>query len=449
MDYHDFLKAKQFQRKLEGFKPLFMPDYLKDFQSVLVDWIIRMGSGALFEACGLGKSIQSLVWAENILRKHPKDRVLLLTPLAVTRQFVQEADKFGIKAKITRKGELHKGINITNYERLQYYRPEDFIAVITDEAGILKNFEGKIRQAITRFVHKVRYRLLCTATPAPNDYMELGSSSEALGRMTRGQMLSMFFVNGGETTQQWTLKGHAKSRFWQWVATWARACRKPSDLGFDDGAYALPELKVHQHTLPSKRTGKGFRPYVARTLDDQRAERRDTVRERCLKVATLIPKDRPVLIYCHLNNEGDLLKELISDAVQVAGSDRDEDKEERLLAFANGQIKRLVTKPKIAGFGLNLQVCSDVFYFPSYSWESYYQSIRRCWRFGQEREVNCHLVFSQAESHVVSAMLRKDRASEEMYAGIVRHINEASKQEQSNGSVPMEIPRWLSKYDNN
>ena len=335
---------------------------------------------------------------------------------------------------------------VTNYHRLKNFRPEDFVGVVVDESSCLKNFESVYKKEITEFIGKIKYRLLCTATPSPNDFMELGTSSEALGEMTRNQMLAMFFTNDGENTQQWNLKGHAKTRFWQWMATWARAARKPSDLGFEDGDFILPELKIHQHILPSI-DGKmdGFFPYVARTLDEQRAERTRTLKIRCEKVASLIPKNRPALVWCHLNSEGDLLEKIIPGAVQVAGKDKDEVKEERLMAFSSGQIKVLVTKSKIAGFGLNWQHCSDVFWFPSHSHEAYYQAIRRCWRFGQKNPVNCHIVTTEPERLVMENMLRKERQSIELYAGIVKHMGDAISENKhlSNGHVKMEVPSWL------
>ncbi|KKN88284.1 hypothetical protein LCGC14_0248460 [marine sediment metagenome] len=315
--------------------------------------------------------------------------------------------------------------------------------LLVHNSSILKNFDGKMRRRITDFVSSINYRLLCTATPAPNDHMELGTSSEALGVMSRGQMLGMFFVNGGETTQQWLLKGHAKKRFWQWMGTWARAIRMPSDLGFDDGDFILPELIMKQHLVPSEVTD-GFFPTMAVTLDEQRAERKRTMQARCEKVAEIVPNDRPFVAWCHLNPESDLLEKLIPDAVQVSGSMKDEVKEERLKAFADGQIRVLVTKPKIASFGLNWQHCADMSFFPSHSHEQFYQSLRRCYRFQQENSVTCNIVTSEAESRVLDNMMRKERQAVEMYDGIVREMGRAL--DESNGQKGNEetsIPSWL------
>ena len=326
---------------------------------------------------------------------------------------------------------------------MHLFDPGDIVGLVADESSILKNYDGKTRRRITDFVQRILYRLLCTATPAPNDFMELGTSSEALGVMKYGQMLGMFFVNGGETTQQWILKGHAKKRFWQWMGTWARAIRMPSDFGYEDGDFVLPKLRTRQHTVPSE-VFDGFFPRLAKTLNEQRAERRRTMRARCEKVAEIVPDGRPFVAWCHLNAEGDLLEKMIPDAVQVQGADKDEVKEERLRAFADGQIRVLVTKPRIASFGLNWQHCSDLSFFPSHSHEQFYQALRRCYRFQQQREVCCNIVTSEAESRVLENMMRKERRSVEMYRGIVREMGKVL--ENRNGDhkqKEMELPRWL------
>lgn len=442
-NYTDFLKTKALTRQVCGFKPLWLPDFLFDFQRVLVDWWVRIGRGALFEDCGLGKTPQALVCAENIRRK-VGGNVLILTPLAVAPQFVLEGEKFGIEVKRTRNGEVHEGINVTNYHRLHYYNPKDFVLVVCDESSCCKNFDGKTRRAVTDFLSQVQYRLLCTATPAPNDFMELGTSSEALGVMGRNSMLGMFFTNDGESTQKWRLKGHAKRRFWQWLASWARAVRKPSDLGFPDGKFQLPPLRVEHQVIKSKAVRGRLFPELARTLTQQRTEKRNSLRARCERAAEVVPTNRPCVLWCQLNPEADLLEKLIPGAVQVAGSDSDEAKEEKLVAFAGGHIRVLVTKPTIAGFGLNWQHCSDVVYFPSHSHEQFYQALRRCWRFGQNRDVTCNLVHTEAEKLVVANMLRKERQSVELYDGIVQHMNKVLRSSvESNGTVRMEVPPWL------
>lgn len=425
MDYHDFLASKQVKQQLAGFQPVFMAEQLRDFQKHLVDWAVNLGRAAIFSACGTGKGPMAMTWAENVIRHSgPKSKVLILAPLAVSKQFVSEGKKFGFKINRTQDGSTVPGLNVTNYHRLGNFRAEDFIGVVCDESNCIRNADSHTRKDVTAFLSKVPYRLLCTATPSPNDFMELGTSSEVLGNMTYPQMLAMFFVNDGETTQQWRLKGHAKKRFWQWVATWARAVQKPSDLGYPDDDFILPPLHVHKHVLPSPTTnGYGFFPKLAVTLDEQRAESKKTLKQRCEKVASLVPKDRPAIVWCHTIAEGNLLEKIIPDAIQVQGADKDDVKEERLIAFATGQARVLVSKPKIAGYGLNLQICSDVFYFPSHSHDFYFQAVRRCHRFGQKNPVNVHIVTTESEKLVLDNMLRKERQAVELYAGVVREMH--------------------------
>lgn len=442
-DYEKFLASKAHSRESQGFAPVWMPEFLFGFQRVLTEWSIKLGKCAIFADCGLGKSPMSLTWGENVVR-HTNGPVLMLTPLAVGPQMIREGEKFGIEVRKARPDKIRKGINVINYQQIHKFTPDSFEGIILDESSILKSFDGKTRKLLTDFMRGIRYRLLCTATPAPNDFMELGTSSEALGVMGRNQMLGMFFANDGETTQQWRLKGHAKKRFWQWMASWARAVRKPSDLGFDDGDFKLPPLNVIQHSVDSE-PGRGFFPRVANTLAEQRQERKQSLRKRCEKVAEVIPGKRPVLVWCQRNDESKLLTSLIDGAVEVTGSDPDEKKEANLNAFAQGQIRVLVTKPSIAGFGLNYQHCADVSYFPTWSHESYYQAIRRCWRFGQKKEVNCHLIHSSAEQKVVSGMLRKEQQSIELYDGICREMHDAvevkKEDYQTNGKIT--VPVWL------
>lgn len=444
-DYVKFLKSKGKRSRGDSVPASFLPDVMKGFQSHLTDWALRTGRAALLADCGLGKGLMSLVWCENVLRHGTKGRTLILAPLAVSQQFAREAVKFGLKCHVTQDGGLKKGVNVTNYERLKNYRPEDFDGVVCDESSILKNQDGKTRRGITDFLQGVNHRLLCTATPAPNDFMELGTSSEALGNMSYGQMLGMFFTNDGESTQQWRLKGHAKTRFWQWIATWARACRRPSDLGFDDSGYDLPPLNINRHVLrnTTKRRG-GLLPYVARTLDKQRSVCKETLKERCGRVAELVPKDRQCIVWCHLNDESKLLSRIIPGAVEVCGSDDDRSKEKRMLGFTDGSVRVLVTKPKIAGHGMNWQNCSEVIYLPSHSHEAYYQAIRRCWRFGQVNPVNVHLVTVQELQPVMDNMIRKERQSEEMYSGIIREMNAvlADRPDESD-IIPLTLPDWM------
>lgn len=441
MKYNDFLNAKLQYGSHTGFDPIHLPDCLFDFQADLVSWSLRKGRSALFEDCGLGKSIQSIVWADNVLRKTNKS-VLLVTPLSVSLQFVSEGEKFGYGLERTKTGKHKKGIAVTNYESLHKFDPAKYGGIVADESSILKNFDGKIRRLVTQFMRKVPYRLLATATPAPNDNMELGTSSEALGYMTRMNMLGMFFTNGNDSTQQWILKGHAKTRFWEWLSSWARAVRTPSDLGYSDDGFILPEL-IMNHTTVKGTKKKGFLAYEAATLNEQRDEDRSTLQARCEIAASKVPEKRSSVHWCHLNQEADLLVKLIPGSEQISGSDSDDRKEELLIAFASGELNHLVTKPQIASFGLNWQHCSDVTYFPSHSHEKFYQAIRRCLRFGQERDVTCDLIYSECNRRVAQNMIAKERQAVEMYRGVVRAMSSQYKREIESFSEKVKVPKWL------
>jgi len=444
--YNDFLISKRVNTDFRGFEPTWIPDFLFDFQKELVVWSIKKGQAAIFADCGLGKTPMQLVWAQNVVEQTGKS-VLIFAPLAVTNQTVREAKKFGIGIHKTRNGKVHKGINITNYERLHYFDQKDIAGIVIDESGIIKNFAGKFRQNITEFTKDIPYRLLCTATPSPNDYMELGTSAELLSNMTRMQMLGMFFTNSGDSTQQWLLKGHAKKRFWEWVATWARAIRKPSDFGYDDGDFVLPKMGIKYHTLETPPIRGYLFNVAARTLQQQRSERNRSINERCEMTADIAIKANDYhLCWCNLNKEGDLLEKLIPGSIQVAGANSDEEKEERLEAFANGEFKVLVTKTKIACFGLNLQHCNAMTFFPSHSHEQFYQALRRCWRFGQKRSVTCNIVMTDRESLIVSNMIRKEKQAVEMYDQIIKEMHEFQTNKRVVKKVlpeMMQLPEWL------
>ena len=463
MSYRDFLDRKTQDGSATGFKPVWMPDFLFDFQAALVEWAIEKGRAAHFADCGLGKTPMQLVWAENVVR-HANKPVLLLTPLAVSAQTVAEGEKFGIECRRQREGEAWVGINVTNYERLHYFNPSDFAGVVCDESSILKSFDGARRQEITEFMRKMPYRLLCTATAAPNDYIELGTSSEALGELGYMDMLQRFFKNDqnnsikptiyrnrGQNFQQlddrakWRFKGHAEIPYWRWITSWARACRKPSDLGFDDGRFVLPPLIENQYTVESRTLPDGaLFPMPAVSLPEQREERRRTIQERCEKVAELVDDGEQALIWCHLNDEGNLLEDLIPDAEQVSGEDEDEEKEEKFLAFAHGEIRDLITKPKIGAWGLNFQNCAHITSFPSHSFEQYYQAIRRCWRFGQKRTVRADMVTTEGEKDVMDNLQRKARAADRMFSALVAEMNHALHLGRVNTFTnEMEVPVWL------
>lgn len=474
MNYQEFLSRKMQLGDNEGFEPIFMPDFLFDFQKFLVKWAIRKGRCAIFADCGLGKTPMQLVWAENIVRKTNRP-VLILAPLAVGPQTVIEGEKFGIEVNRSRDGKHSGGIVITNYEKLHLFNSQDFSAVVCDESSILKHFSGATQKAVTRFMLKIPYRLLCTATAAPNDYIELGTASEALGELDYSDMLTRFFKQTDNKTHitreknewgkeqlkdpnhfaklsyrvhqsinQWRLKGHAYVPFWQWVSSWARACRKPSDLGFDDGKFILPQLIEREHIIDPKTPPEGMLFTIpAFGLREERDERRRTIDERCKLVASLVNHKNPAVIWCHLNIEGDRLEKEIPDSIQVKGSTSDEDKESAYQDFSKGNIRVLVIKPKIGAWGLNWQHCNHVVTFASHSYEQFYQSIRRCWRFGQERPVTVDIVATTGEKHVRENMTRKAEACSRMFEELVSHMVDSTNiKAGNNGHKNVEVPLW-------
>lgn len=457
--YEAFLRAKSHSYSEFGFRPSFLPVWLFDFQMHLVEWALRKGRAAIFADCGLGKTPMQLVWADHVTRK-TNGRVLILTPLAVGPQTVREAEKFGIEARHSRDGKLGTAkIIVTNYERLHYFDAKDFVGCVCDESSILKNFEGVTKAAITEFIRKMHYRLLCTATAAPNDYIELGTSSEALGYLGYMDMLGQFFKNDRNSLHPsrrgrfndawcgnvWRFKPHAEQPFWRWMCSWARAIRRPSDLGFDDAQFQLPELFTATHVVNASRPFDGMlfsMPAVG--LSEQRKERSATVRERCERVAEIVPADDFCVSWCQLNAEADLLEKLIPNAVQVSGRDSDEAKEEKFEAFQSGQIKTLITKPVIGAFGLNWQHCNRMTAFPSHSFEQYYQSVRRFWRFGQTRNVFVDLVTTEGEADVLQNLQRKAAAADKMFSQIVEHMSdELSIKSRTHWPLQVEAPQWV------
>lgn len=455
MEYQEFLEAKAHDRTYSGFEPEWLPEFLFPHQRELARWACQKGKAAIFADCGMGKTPIALVWAENIVRR-TGGRVIILTPLAVAAQFVEEGKKFGVDVYRSEADSLpESGVIVVNYERLKHYNPSDFVGAVCDESSILKNFSGTRKTEITAFVRKLPYRLLATATAAPNDYHELGTSSEALGHLGYMDMLNKFFKNtlnnsaGGRMRGQvikWRLKGHAERPFWRWVCSWARAVRKPSDLGFDDGDFKLPPLteRVHVVKVATPPTGMLFElPAVG--LQEQRDERKRSITERCEKMAELAnATDEPVIMWCHLNDEGDLLAKLVPDAVQVSGKDSDAAKEEKLLGFQSGKYKKLITKPKIGAWGLNFQHCNRVMTFPSHSFEQLYQCVRRCWRFGQKREVFVDIITTEGEQDVLKNLHRKQAQADAMFANLVDEMGkELSIIKQNEHTNNQEIPAWL------
>lgn len=392
-----------------------------------------------------------LVWAQNIIA-HTNKPVLILAPLSVSLQTVEEAEKFGFDAVRSLRGNFASTDRIitTNYERIHHFDPNDFSGVVCDESSILKNFDGARRGDITDFMRKTKYRLLCTATAAPNDYIELGTSAEALGMMGHMDMLSTFFKNDEDSINpafigsKWRFKHHAERDFWRWVCSWARACRKPSDLGFEDGDFILPTMNEIEHVVESPPIEGALFPMKAITLEEQRLERKATIERRCEESARLMDHDDYGVSWCQLNAEADLLEKLIPGAVQVSGSDSDEKKEETLIAFRHGEIKKLVTKPKIAAFGMNWQHCAHMTYFPDHSFEQYYQATRRMWRFGQARPVRVDNIISEGNIGVSRNLRRKAVACEKMFAQMVTLMNNAMAVDRFiEHTQNMEVPAWL------
>lgn len=452
-DYREFITRKSQIANNSGFDPVWMPDFLFDFQQSLVEWAVRKGRAAIFADCGLGKTPMQLVWAENVVRKTNKP-VLLLTPIAVGQQTLVEAEKFGIDAKRTRDGVFtgDKCIWITNYEQLHKYDPANFSGLVCDESSAIKNFKSERKAAVVEFVRNIPYRLLCTATAAPNDFWELGTSSEALGLLGFRDMLTTFFKEDiakdrlGWNRTKYRFRGHAEQPFWSWVCSWARSMRMPSDLGFSDDGYVLPGLIETEYVTECTKARDGFLfPLPGRDMREERAERRNSLEERCDKANQLVEDhDGPSVVWCELNDEGDRLEKVIEGAIQISGNDSDEAKEEKLIGFSTGQIQRLVTKPKIGAWGLNWQHCSNVVTLPSHSYEQYYQAVRRCYRFGQTKPVKVALVVNEGEVGILANLKRKSEQANRMFSSIVAHMKDAMHLSSQDYFPESEVkPSWL------
>ena len=450
-DYREFIIEKSRRKTGDGFEPSWMPEYAKDFQVYLVDWLLRIGRGAAFADCGLGKTLIELIWGWNVYLKTGKP-VLILTPLAVSAQTAREGDKFGIECCVSRNGKIDSPIVATNYERLHYFDVTKFGGVVCDESGAIKNYDAQRTGAITEFMRLVPYRMLATATPAPNDVIELGTSSEALGYFGYRDMVTKFFREEirkdqlGWNRTKYRFRGHAQQPFWQWVCSWARSLRKPSDLGFSDDGYELPPLNEQEVIVSTAKPRKGTLFTVpARDMQEERAERKHSIRERCEKAVEIASAvDGPCVLWGELNPECDMLEDMLDDCVQVNGSMRDDEKEESLEAFSAGQIRRLVTKPKIGAWGLNWQHCADTVVFPSHSFEQYYQLVRRFYRFGQAKPVNVSLVLCEGQQGIGDNLRRKQQQTETMFSEIVAHMADALHLNSLDSFPQTEsVPTWL------
>ncbi len=462
MSYVDFIARKSHSAPAVGFSPPSLATHLFDFQRDIVAWALRKGRAAIFADCGMGKTPMQLEWSRQVA-EHSGGRVLILAPLAVAQQTIAEGAKFGVSISYAHAADEMGAarIVVTNYERLDRFRPEDFAGIVLDESSILKAFDGKTRTEIIQSFAATPYRLACTATPAPNDYMELGNHAEFLGVMTRAEMLSMYFVHDGGSTKDWRLKGHAEDAFWRWVCSWAVMLRKPSDLGYADDGFILPELRIEEHVVPvdhgeAHASGMLFK-MEAVTLEEQRAARRATIKGRVAKCAALVAAtNRPFLVWCELNAEGDALEKAIPGAVQVAGSDDADVKSQRLMDFAAGKVRVLITKPSIAGFGMNWQHCADMaFVGLSHSYEQWYQAVRRCWRFGQTRLVTAHAIIAETEGRVAANLRRKEADAARMAESMVGHMRDIQNAEvratsrmfsDYRATDRLRVPRWLVEY---
>lgn len=430
--YKDFLKSKELKAVVSGFDIAIesLNENLFDFQAVIVKWALRRGKAAIFADTGLGKTIMQCSWADAVHKETGGD-ILIIAPLCVAHQTVEESAKFGISINYCRSMvDVTDGINITNYEMIEKFDIESFAGVVLDESSIIKHRDSKTRNLIINSCRNVHYKLSCTATPSPNDYMELGNQAEFLGIMSMPEMLAMFFIHDGGDTQKWRLKGHGKDKFWEWMATWAVVIRNPSDIGFDGSSYNLPGIVYHDHVVETVDEESLF-PDVARGLLERNRARKDSVVDRVAKCAEIVNSSNDqFIVWCHLNDESKLLKESINDSDEVVGSDSIEKKERIIKDFESGRLRVLITKPSIAGFGLNWQHCFNAaFVGLSDSFEQYYQAVRRIYRFGQSKVVNVHVISADTEGSVVENIKRKEEQNKIISMEMIRHMSDAMNKE--------------------
>lgn len=454
MNYNEFIQRKKHTSINMGIDCKILPDSMFDFQKHIAEYAIKKGRCSVFLDTGLGKTVIELTVAKNFV-EYTNKPVLIITPLAVANQFIKESEKFGIdEVEHTKDGKFTKKIILVNYERLHYMDSNDFECVILDESSILKNFDGSIKQQLTTFLKKVKYRFLFTATPSPNDYIELGTSSEALGYLGYMDMLSKFFKNNKKSIDirhsgcEWYLKPHAENDFWQWVASWSISAKKPSDLGFSDDRYILPELHeietIIRNENPLTINGQGSlfaMPAVG--FKEIKAEAKVTIKQRCEIAVEKALKHDISVYWCNLNDEADTILELDKNAIEVRGDMNIDQKEEILLNFANENIKKLVTKTSITAFGLNWQHCNHTTYFPTYSYEQYYQAIRRFWRFGQTKPVTVDLIFSDGQERIMQSLLVKKDKAMKMFEKLIQQTNSDFTIKTKEFNKQVIIPKFL------
>lgn len=432
--YREFVAGKLLRAPPVGITtPVDLPSWMFPFQADIVRWALKRGRASIFSDCGTGKTAMELEWARQVAA-HTGGKILILAPLAVAQQTVREGEKFGIPARYARgMSDANQTITVANYEMLQHFDPSQFAGIVADESGIIKSKDGKTRTAIIESFKHTPFKLACTATPSPNDYMELGNHSEFLGILSYTEMLATFFVHDGGETQKWRLKGHAERDFWKWLCSWAVMIRSPADLNYPAGDFVLPPLHMHEHLIKTDirdawKSGSLF-AQDALTLNDQRRIRRATIDKRVELAAKMINDSTdPWVVWCELNEEGDALEKAIPDAIQVAGSDPSDVKEKRLIDFSEGRARVIISKVKIAGFGMNWQHCNQMLFMgASHSYEQTYQAIRREWRFGQKRPVNVHVFAADGEGAIVTNWKRKEADAAKMAAAMLEHMRDIQR----------------------
>jgi len=449
MEYKEFLKNKIISHLPSGFE-IGIDDQNKslfEWQKHIVKATIKKGKSAIFADCGLGKTLMQLEWSKQI-----GGTAIILSPLAVAEQTKAEGEKFGYDVNVCESAsDIKKGINITNYEKMHKFDCTKFDSVVLDESSILKNYSGKIRNQIIESFFNTPYKLCCTATPSPNDFTEIGNHSEFLNVMSRSEMLSMFFINDTSDTGTWRIKGHAKENiFWQWLSSWAIVLRKPSDIGFDDNGFQLPPLNIIESVIPYNGPNDFLFVEYAKTLNDRRSARRESMIDRVQRAADMCNKsDEQWIMWCNLNDESKALASVINSSVEITGADSDTHKKRSMIDFANGKIKTIITKPSIAGFGMNFQNCHNMAFIGlSDSFEQYYQAVRRCWRFGQKEEVNAYIITGEKEGAVVENIKRKESDMSVMFENMIVHmknfntISNSVRAEYKTSKI-MEEPSWL------
>jgi hypothetical protein len=432
-DYEEFVKSKRRSEVATGHAPGALNEHLFDFQHAIVSWAVRRGRAAIFADTGLGKTLMQLAWAAEVV-SHTGGMVVILAPLAVSEQTIEQGSTFGIEVQRVPHGQAPDapGIWITNYERMGAIDFAELHGIVLDESSILKSHDGKTRTAIIEASQRVPYRLSCTATPSPNDFEELGNQCEFLGVMTRTEMLATYFVNDTGDTGTWRLKGWGASKFWEWMGSWAVVLRNPSDIGFDGSAYILPAPEYHEHVVETEQIGDELFARPALSMLERRKAQRDSIEARCRALAEVVNADtsEPWLIWTHLNDEAAMLAELIPGAVNVQGSDSPEVKTRNMMDFTHGKLRVLVSKPKICGYGMNWQHCARMaFVGLDDSFEKFYQAVRRCYRFGQKRNVHVHVFTAENEGQILANIKRKEQNHHEMSANMIEHMKDIMNKE--------------------